>query len=53
MSMASMSVSKTDGPGSSPGAPANISVNGFFLLGNGWKILSGQRVGKREMVNRG
>lgn len=25
MSMASMSVSKTDGPGSSPGAPANLS----------------------------
>ncbi len=27
MSMASMSVSKTDGPGSSPGAPAKMLID--------------------------
>ncbi len=34
MSMASMSVSKTDGPGSSPGAPAILLLK-FVLLGIG------------------
>lgn len=37
--MASMSVSKTDGPGSSPGAPANVFVGelvGDSAMSIGW-----------------
>lgn len=49
MSMASMSVSKTDGPGSSPGAPANLSEDvGVWL-----KNISGQGMDSKERAYRG
>ena len=52
MSMASMSVSKTDGPGSSPGAPANLPSEGVVLEGRRF-IMSGQVVDSKERHDRG